>query len=298
MKDLNPGKKIKIEDVKALLSKTVHIKDKNRVEELVNRLVRDGKDKLQVILDFDQTMTKQHVNGNRCLTSFGIFGECKQLPSSYKADSGALYRHYRALEIDPKLTREQKMGYMLEWYIKAQDLLRGYDFDCQEIYEVVEKTGVPLRDGSDIMLKTLDDASIPVLVFSAGLGDIVSAILKYHGALRKNVQVISNFLNWEGSQLNGFKGNVIHAYNKNEHAIENSDYFQLVTHRPNVILMGDVIGDADMAEGVHCPNAILKIGFLYDKAEECLEEYLNHFDIVLVDDQTMNVMNALLQLII
>lgn len=34
------------------------------------------------------------------------------------------------------------------------------------------------------------------------------------------------------------------------------------------------------------------------QVDECLEAYLDHFDIVLVDDQTMDVANELLELIL
>jgi 5'-nucleotidase len=79
------------------------------------------------------------------------------------------------------------------------------------------------------MLQSLQAADVPVLVFSAGLGDSVSAVLRYHNALLSNVHIISNYLRFNGLQVNGFKGDVIHPFNKNEHAIEKSDYFQVST---------------------------------------------------------------------
>ena len=63
----------------------------------------------------------------------------------------------------------------------------------------------------------------------------------------------------------GFKGNLIHMFNKNEDAIHSSDYFEKLQNRTNVILMGDSIGDIKMALGVPQPSSVLKIGFLNDK---------------------------------
>lgn len=99
--------------------------------------------------------------------------------------------------------------------------------------------------------------------------------------------------------------------------------------RNNVLLLGDELGDAGMADGVHNVDSILKIGFLYDRVretedvwlhdvmhvvklslfcvtfgcislqvEERLEEFQKHFDIVLIDDQTMDVVNAILDLVL
>ena len=63
----------------------------------------------------------------------------------------------------------------------------------------------------------------------------------------------------------GFKGELIHIYNKNENAIHNSDYFENLQHRENILLLGDSLGDLQMAEGAVESANILKIGFLNDK---------------------------------
>lgn len=96
----------------------------------------------------------------------------------------------------------------------------------------------------------------------------------------------------------GIKGDVIHTYNKNETAIKNTEYYDMVQQRSNVILMGDNIGDAGMAEGMgHC-DVIVKIGFLgHQNAERNLENYLNKFDIVCVNDSTVDTTNAILKLL-
>jgi hypothetical protein len=77
------------------------------------------------------------------------------------------------------------------------------------------------------MLQSLQAAQVPVLVFSAGLGDSVSAVLRYHNMLLPNIHIISNYLRFNGLQVNGFQGDIIHSFNKNEHALEKSDYFQV-----------------------------------------------------------------------
>lgn len=57
-------------------------------------------------------------------------------------------------------------------------------------------------------------------------------------------------------------------------------------------------GDAGMAEGMdHC-DVVIKVGFLGDNAEEKLENYLNTFDIVLVCEPSVDVVNAILKLML
>lgn len=112
-------------------------------------------------------------------------------------------------------------------------------------------------------------------------------------------KVVSNFLAVdEHDKIVGIKGEVIHTYNKNETAIKNSEYYEMVKDRSNVMLMGDNIGDAGMAEGMEHCDVVIKVGFLGHKAEGNLENYLKKFDIVLVNDPTMDIVNAILKLVL
>lgn len=45
----------------------------------------------------------------------------------------------------------------------------------------------------------------------------------------------------------------------------NTGHFQELRERPNVLLLGDSLGDLTMADGVQDMQNILKIGFLNDK---------------------------------
>ena len=60
----------------------------------------------------------------------------------------------------------------------------------------------------------------------------------------------------------GFKGAVIHVFNKNEAAVHDSDYFQNLSHCTNILLMGDSLGDLQMANGAENVEENLTIGFL------------------------------------
>lgn len=154
---------------------------------------------------------------------------------------------------------------------------------------MVEASNVQLRDGSDLMLKFLVDAGIPVLILSAGVGDLILEILKYSDAFHPNLKVVSNFLAYdESGHVTGLDGDIIHVYNKNENAIHDSDYFKVLQSKHNVILLGDSLGDLQMADGIEHPEAVLKIGFLNTNIEERIDTYMSHYDIVLADDQTMN----------
>ncbi|KPP72958.1 hypothetical protein Z043_107991, partial [Scleropages formosus] len=98
--------------------------------------------------------------------------------------------------------------------------------------------------------------------------------------------------------LKGFKGDLIHVYNKHDGALKNSDYFKQLKDNCNIILLGDSLGDLNMADGVPNVESILKIGYLNDEVDDQLEKYLDSYDIVLVRDETLEVPNSILQKIL
>lgn len=65
--------------------------------------------------------------------------------------------------------------------------------------------------------------------------------------------------------LKRFKGPLIHTYNKNNSVLQGTEYFQQLSTRTSIILLGDSMGDLTMADGVPSVENILKIGFLNDK---------------------------------
>lgn len=121
-----------------------------------------------------------------------------------------------------------------------------------------------LRDGVHELFNDLNNNNVPLLVFSAGLGDCVVSILKQFNVLLPNVKVVSNFLKYKDGHLDGFIPPIIHIFNKNEQVLKGTEYYDSVHNRDHIILMGDSLGDAEMATGVPSSSHVLKIGFLYD----------------------------------
>lgn len=76
---------------------------------------------------------------------------------------------------------------------------------------------------------------------------------------------MSNFLRWKDGIVQGFDTEkMIHVFNKNETALEGTDYNKLVHDRTSIIVMGDSLGDAGMADGSPATSNVLKIGFLHE----------------------------------
>ncbi|KAG7265288.1 hypothetical protein CRUP_005266 [Coryphaenoides rupestris] len=220
------GKKTRIIEMMPQFEKsTVHMKDPERVEQIICGLIKGGASKLQ--------------------------------------------NKYYPIEIDPQLTMEEKYPFMVEWYFKSHTLLVEQRLEKDKLPDVVRESDAAL--------------SVPVFIFSAGLGDVLEEIIKQAGVYLPNVKVVSNFMDFDDNGiLKGFKGELIHVYNKHDGALRNTEYFKQFKDNCNIILMGDSLGDLNMADGV----------------DERLDKYLNSYDIVLVKDETLEVPNAILQKIL
>ncbi|CAK1544712.1 unnamed protein product [Leptosia nina] len=289
-----------LSEIPELNQPNVHIKNRDGLLEKINRVLRDGHSKLQIVTDFDHTLTRNQLdNGKTVLTSFGMLKDCPSIPQYYKDEDNRLASIYKPIEVDHIMTKEEKTKHMIDWYVAAHELLIGMTFPREELMEISRKMVDCFRIGVDELIAWSKAHCIPVLVFSAGLGECVVAALEAANFLLPNVKVISNFLAQdESGTITGIKGEVIHTYNKNEAAIKNTEYYDMVRERNNVLLLGDNIGDAAMAEGMdHC-DVVIKVGFLGRNVDGNLQNYLNTFDIVLVNDNTVDAVNAILKLML
>lgn len=116
---------VRIGDIDVLSRPNCKIKEPERVERLVNEIINGGPSQLQIVTDFDYTLTKQKTeDGKPMLSSFGLFDKCKSLPPSFLAESKKLYDKYRPIEICPRISQEEKKEHMIEWWRLSAALLK------------------------------------------------------------------------------------------------------------------------------------------------------------------------------
>ncbi|XP_020922654.1 7-methylguanosine phosphate-specific 5'-nucleotidase isoform X2 [Sus scrofa] len=284
------------EEVSPLMKATVLMRQPGRVQEIVGALRKGGGDRLQVISDFDMTLSRFAYNGKRCPSSYNILDNSKIISEECRKELKALLHHYYPIEIDPDRTIKEKLPHMVEWWTKAHDLLCQQKIQKFQIAQVVRESSAMLRDGYKTFFHTLSQNHVPLLIFSAGIGDVLEEIIRQRRVFHPNIHVVSNYMEFdEEGFLKGFKGQLIHTYNKNSSVCENSTFFQQLQGKTNILLLGDSLGDLTMADGVPGVENILKIGFLNDKVEEWRERYMDSYDIVLEKDETLDVVNGLLQ---
>lgn len=116
---------ISLKDIDVLARPNCKIKDPERVEHIINNIIKGGPKELQIVTDFDFTLTKQKTeDGKPVLSSFGMFNKCKSLPSTYLTESKKLYEEYRPIEICPNISQEEKRERMIEWWTRSANLLK------------------------------------------------------------------------------------------------------------------------------------------------------------------------------
>ncbi|XP_069004743.1 cytosolic 5'-nucleotidase 3-like [Embiotoca jacksoni] len=278
-----------------LSNPSVCMRDPQRVQEILQSMVKAGSNTLQVISDFDMTLTRFAYNGKRCPTCHNILDNSKLISNDCKEKLKELLNTYYPIEIDCTRSVEEKLPLMVEWWTKAHELLVKQEIRKDLLAVAVRESDAMLREGYQLFFDHLHEHSVPLLIFSAGIGDILEEVIRQTGVFHPNVKVFSNYMDFdETGVLRAFKGELIHIYNKREGALLNTGHFQELRTRPNVLLMGDSLGDLTMADGVQDMENILKIGFLNDKVEERKQSYLDSYDIVLVKDETLEVPNAVL----
>ncbi|ONI21573.1 hypothetical protein PRUPE_2G073700 [Prunus persica] len=254
----------------------------------------------KVIADFDGTLTKYWVNGCRGQSSHGLL---QQENPEYDKKRQELYEHYHPLEFSPTIPIEEKTKLMEEWWTKTHGLLIEGGLTYDGIRQSVADSTIAFREGVVELFEFLEERDIPILIFSAGLADIIEEVLrqKIH-RLFKNVKIVSNRMVFDNNgHLVSFQGKTIHSLNKNEHALDMAaplhdrlgDNIDATTYenasvktRRNVLLLGDHIGDLGMSDGLNYENRI-SVGFLNDNVENSLDSYRKTFDIVYLNDAPM-----------
>ncbi|XP_018650396.1 hypothetical protein Smp_097180 [Schistosoma mansoni] len=279
----------------------VYIKNIKTVQQKLEILAISGKDKLEIITDFDRTLSKYCQDGELVPTSYGIFESDPELTETAKSTLINLRNKYYPIELDNNLTENEKTPYMLEWWELAHEVIIECGIQKHTLEKTVKESHLVLRDKVSEFFQLLSDYHIPVLVFSAGLGDVIDLSLHHANVYHDNMRVVSNFMQFnDNGKLIGFSSPIIHVFNKTAGSIINNS----IPKRPNVLLLGDSPGDVHMADGATIDDptgqlgTVLRIGFLNESVQENLEKYQSLYDIVLVNDSTFEIPYKIIQSIL
>lgn len=283
---------------RALSNPSVIINDAKSVERKLQAMFQDGTSNLHLISDFDMTLTKYLVNGQRNTTSHAVLATSSRTPQLLKEKTDALYAEYYPIEVSHELTPQQKFPFMEAWWHKVHAVIVEAGLTRGDLEHMVREAPITWREGMPALVHACHQQGVPLLVFSAGLADVILEVLSQSRMLTPNVHVISNKMVFSAApphRVEGFEEPVIHVFNKNEGALSaaNVPYFREVAHRENVVLLGDSLGDLRMSEGMP-HRTLLTVGFLNHDVPQLLPTYRQAYDLVLVDDAPMTLLHDLL----
>uniref|UniRef100_K3X1Q4 5'-nucleotidase n=1 Tax=Globisporangium ultimum (strain ATCC 200006 / CBS 805.95 / DAOM BR144) TaxID=431595 RepID=K3X1Q4_GLOUD len=294
-------------DRKPIGKPMMFVRDPDAFAKKWKKFSTDGIDRMLVIADFDFTLTTNfkpsahqlryaHDQGERGDSSHGVLMRSNSLDPAVGAAGREMFLKYYPIEQSPTLSNAEKLPFIIEWWTKEHETIVQHKLTKQNILDAVQENEIAFRDGFHDIFALLAQQNVPTLIFSAGLYDVIHAVLdkeyaKQETKVPPNVHVISNMMRFdEHGAVMGFDGNLIHSLNKNASVLQGSRFWQQcqMEKRHNILLLGDSLGDANMADGLdYDDDEIVRVGFLNDHVHEKLDVYLQHFDVVLTNDASL-----------
>ena len=268
----------------------IHIVNPKRLKEKLSKFKSNN---FHIVADFDSTLTQGIVNGKKLHSCYAYIREGRYISPKYQEKAFDYFKKYYPIESSPLFSLEEKTKKMEEWWTKHYNLMVEMGFDKKIINEIIPK--IRLRKKSAEFFELLDKNNIPLLILSAGIGNFIEEILKLNNKLTKNIHIISNFLVFDKEdKAVSYTRPLIHTFNKNEVEVKKFPYQKEIIDKKNVILLGDMLGDLNMCSGIDHDN-IIKIGFLNHDVEKLFDEFSKGFDVIILNDGSMDQVNKMLK---
>ena len=240
--------------------------------------IKLNKNNYYIISDFDQTITSG--------LSIGTWGIDVTDKDEFNKKRQDLYNKYRPIEIDNTIDIVEKYELMRIWYMESLKILVEYKIKEKDIDEAIKKDEFKLRTGAKEFLQKMYNYNIPVLMLSAGIGNVIEKFLAYNNINFNNIYLDSNYLIFKDGDIQGIADNIIHTMNKNYNSLIKK-YGNLVKNKEYILLFGDILSDINMVSKDKLENTIT-IGFLDINEKENLEIYNKTFDIVCTRNTSFN----------
>jgi cytosolic 5'-nucleotidase 3 len=250
------------------------------LKEKIEALRVAGIENLHIICDFDRTLTSLKKGGS----SFSPVRRLGFLSEEYGEKAMQLFYHYHPFELDPLIPHDEKSQIMHEWWEAQFHLMIQSGFHKEHLKLMRGQNFIELRNGVREFMKDVAELNIPMLILSAGFGDMIEILLEENKLYTPNVHVVANFMEYDetGAAI-AYAPPIIHGLNKCEQEL--GPYRSSVENRKNVLLVGDMLGDANMANGLP-HDTVLKLGFFNSMEEETRPHYLEAFDLVIEKDES------------
>lgn len=215
-------------------------------------------------------------------------------PPSVKAKADALNEFYYPIEVRADMTKQEKIPYMEQWYRSINSLLLERHITHEYIKSAVSTANVGIRKGIPQLFAYAHSHAVPFIVFSAGVGDVLQEVIAQKvGAMPVLSSVISNWMVFnDAGECADFTEPLVHMFNKNDSHLATTELYPELCKRPNVVVIGDSLGDSAMADGLSTHELVLRVGILNEYAPQLAVQYMVAFDIVFVNEPSLTELAA------
>ena len=196
------------------------------------------------------------------------------------------------IELDYNLSFKEKEKYMIEWYSNCMKLYYKYGMTKEKMKQSIEMSELIFRNGAQEFIKEASDKNVPIIILSAGIGNVIEKFLRDNNCYSENIYIVSNFIEFEenGKMIPFDNSKIIHSLNKKMKEHIPNKIMKKISDKKYKILIGDLCEDEKMVAEEEWENTI-KIGILNKKIKENLKTYQSKFDIVLTnEDANFNVL--------
>jgi len=238
-----------------------------------------NKDNFFVMMDFDQTITTDNSDD-----SWTVLQNPNIVNPEFNEKALFLYEKYGPIEKSYSIDFNTKSAHMDKWYFEVMDLMYDYGLTYPKLLDCVKCGNMVLRDGFSDFLYALYKNNIPVVILSAGIGNVIYEFFKLHNLLYNNVHIISNFIKFEHNAMLPFNDTMIHSCNK-DIAFYKSDFSNIYQEKDFILLFGNVIEDIHMVNLEDLARTV-SFGFLDRNINENFELYKKNFDVVLTNNSS------------
>lgn len=245
------------------------------------------KDNFAILMDFDRTITSKDSLG-----SWSVLENPKFMSEDFRIEAKKLVDFYYPYELDYSISNNVKAKYLSEWYYKNMDLLYEYNLTKSILLDCVNDCNAKFHDGCKEFLDYMYKLNVPIVIISAGIGNVIIELLKKYNCFYQNIHIFSNFIKFDNDKMVRFSDSMIHTSNKSMSVLP-LDLQSEFLSKDYVLVFGDLVEDLDMAKDIDF-NSVLSFGFLEHSIEKNLDFYRQSFDIVLTDGSSFFDVNHIL----
>jgi len=262
------------------------IRDPKHIKGKLRKMKREGLSQFKIVTDFDATLTKSFHDGRKVQASFGILKE-NLINPELKELIEERYRIYKFDDQNNDLNKIEKTIQMDNWISSTMAKVVESNITIDSLSKLLEEAYVIPRAQLDTFLGLCKDYHIPIYTISAGISNIIAAILDNYVDLNK----YPNFHIYANEMLFNEKGDLYNFSVPHIHTFTKDDIFQRnQTYRKNHLLIGDLLHDVLTTKNIQ-PRFLVSVGYLnYNpgyQVEQVIYDYARKYDIVILTDESL-----------